>query len=93
MVAAAGALHPAGRALDRAGRVLLIGGTAVPLALLLVAQGAGGASVAALGAVAGLAAALAGGYLKFTLITRAGYNQGFALQEIPVRGARWSSNA
>jgi phenylacetyl-CoA:acceptor oxidoreductase subunit 2 len=83
----------ANRALDRAGRVLLLGGTVVPLALMLVAQGAGGASVAALGAVAGLAAALAGGYLKFTLVTRAGYNQGFALQEIPVRGARWSSNA
>jgi phenylacetyl-CoA:acceptor oxidoreductase subunit 2 len=75
----------AGAALDRAGRVLLIGGTAVPLALLLVA---GGVASPALGALAGLAAALAGAYVKFTLITRAGYNQGFALREIPVRGAR-----
>jgi phenylacetyl-CoA:acceptor oxidoreductase 26-kDa subunit len=84
----AGRLAPrASLALDRAGRVLLIGGTAVPLALLLVAEGAGSAS-AALGALAGLAAALAGSDLKFTLITRAGYNQGFALRELPVRGAR-----
>ena len=36
----------------------------------------------------GMAAALAGAYLKFTLITRAGYNQGFALAHLPVRGAR-----
>jgi phenylacetyl-CoA:acceptor oxidoreductase subunit 2 len=75
----------AGAALDRAGRVLLVGGTAVPLVLLLAA---GGAASPALGALAGLAAALAGAYLKFTLITRAGYNQGFALRELPVRGAR-----
>jgi len=74
-------------ALDRAGRVLLIGGTAVALVLLLVAFGAGAAS-AALAALAGLLAALAGAYLKFTLITRAGYNRGFALNAIPVRGAR-----
>jgi phenylacetyl-CoA:acceptor oxidoreductase 26-kDa subunit len=73
-------------ALDRAGSVLLIGGTAMPLALLL-AFGAGAAS-AALAALAGLLAALAGAYLKFALITRAGYNRGFALKELPVRGAR-----
>ena len=75
------------KALEGAGRVLLIGGTAVPLALLLVAFGTGAAS-AALAALAGLMAAAAGAYLKFTLITRAGYNRGFALQELPVRGAR-----
>ena len=74
-------------ALDRAGRVLLIGGTAVPLALLLAVFGTGAAS-AALAALAGLLAAVAGAYLKFTLITRAGHNRGFALKEIPVRGAR-----
>jgi len=82
----------ANAALARAGRVLLLGGTAVPLVLLPAALGGGGPSAAALGAVAGLAAALAGVYLKFTLITRAGFNQGFALQEIPVRGARWLGN-
>lgn len=75
------------RALDHGGRALLIGGTALPLALLAVAFGTGAASVA-LTALAGVAAALAGAYLKFVLITRAGYNQGFALRELPVRGAR-----
>lgn len=78
----------ANRALDRAGRGLLIGGTAAPLALLIASAWTGGPTAVALGAVAGLAAALAGAYLKFTLITRAGYNQGFALQRLPVRGAR-----
>ena len=82
----------ANRALDRAGRVLLIGGTAVPMALLLAVLAAGGASGVALGSLAGLAAALGGAYVKFTLITRAGFNQGFALQEVPVRGARWLGN-
>ncbi len=78
----------ANRALDRAGRALLIGGTAAPLALLIAASWTGDATAVALGAVAGLASALAGAYLKFKLITRAGYNQGFALQKLPVRGAR-----
>jgi phenylacetyl-CoA:acceptor oxidoreductase subunit 2 len=75
------------RALDGAGRVLLIGGTAAPLVLLLAATVAGSASSASL-ALAGLLAAAAGAYLKFSLVTRAGYNQGFALREVPVRGAR-----
>jgi phenylacetyl-CoA:acceptor oxidoreductase subunit 2 len=74
------------RALDLAGRVLLVAGTVVPLALLL-ASGVGAASTA-LASLAGLLAVVAGAYLKFTLITRAGYNQGFALKEVPVRGAR-----
>jgi phenylacetyl-CoA:acceptor oxidoreductase subunit 2 len=78
------------RELDRAARVLLIGGTVLPLALLAAAFGAAPAP-ATLAALAGLAAALAGGYLKFVLITRAGYNQGFALRALPVRGARPSS--
>jgi hypothetical protein len=47
-----------------------------------------GAASAALTALAGLLAALAGSYLKFVLITRAGYNQGFALPALPVRGVR-----
>lgn len=83
----AGRVAPRARkALDRAGRVLLVGGTAVPLALLLAGAGAGGA--AALAALAGLLAAIAGAYTKFTLVTRAGFNRGFALKEVPVRGAR-----
>ncbi len=72
--------------LDRAGRILLLGGTVAPLLLLLVA-GFGVASTA-LAALAGLLAVAAGAWLKFTLVTRAGFNQGFALKEVPVRGAR-----
>ena len=75
------------KALDRAGRLLLIGGTVVPLALFLTAFAAGVAPTA-LAALAGLLAAVAGAYMKFTLVTRAGYNQGFAVKAIPVRGAR-----
>jgi phenylacetyl-CoA:acceptor oxidoreductase subunit 2 len=84
----AGRVAPRARnALDRAGRVLLVGGTAAPLALLLAGAGAGGAA-AALAALAGLLAALAGAYTKFTLVTRAGFNRGFELKQVPVRGAR-----
>jgi phenylacetyl-CoA:acceptor oxidoreductase 26-kDa subunit len=75
------------RALDRASHVLLIGGTLLPLALLVAAFSMD-AAPAALTAIAGLLATLAGSTLKFVLITRAGYNQGFALRELPVRGAR-----
>lgn len=73
-------------ALDRAGRLLLLGGTIVPLALLVAVLAAGWAADGALAALAGLAAALAGAFVKFTLITRAGFNQGFALPRLPVRG-------
>jgi phenylacetyl-CoA:acceptor oxidoreductase subunit 2 len=73
------------RALDGAGRVLLIGGTALPL-LFVAASWAMRAP--AIGALAGLLAAAAGAWLKFVLVTRAGFNQGFALKELPVRGAR-----
>jgi phenylacetyl-CoA:acceptor oxidoreductase subunit 2 len=82
------AVARAKRALDRAGRVLLIGGTAIPLLLLALAAIAAGAAAAALAAAAGLLAALAGAYAKFTLVTRAGHNRGFALEALPVRGAR-----
>jgi phenylacetyl-CoA:acceptor oxidoreductase subunit 2 len=74
-------------ALDRASRVLLVGGTALPLVLLVVAVSATVAPSTAI-ALAGLLAALAGSYLKFVLVTRAGFNQGFALPQLPVRGAR-----
>jgi phenylacetyl-CoA:acceptor oxidoreductase subunit 2 len=73
-------------ALDRAGRVLLTGGTVVPLALVVAALAAGGTTGTVLAALAGLAAAAAGAFVKFTLITRAGFNQGFALPRLPVRG-------
>ena len=77
-------------ALDRAGRVLQVAGTAVPL-VVIVAIGVGIVGDDAdewAAALAGLLAAAAGAYAKFTLITAAGFNQGFALAQLPVRGAR-----
>jgi phenylacetyl-CoA:acceptor oxidoreductase subunit 1 len=64
---------------------LLIGGLVIPtvgvIAGLLV-----NVWTAPLLFVAGVAAAVAGLGFKFLLITRAGYNQGFALPHTPVRG-------
>jgi len=85
----AGALaRGAAAALDRAGWVLQLGGTLLPLALiaLIVVVGNSGRQVPLFAAIAGLMAAGAGAYLKFTLVTRAGFNQGFALAHLPVRG-------
>jgi phenylacetyl-CoA:acceptor oxidoreductase subunit 2 len=39
-----------------------------------------------IGALAGLMALGGGWALKFTLVARAAYNQGFALKKLPVRG-------
>ena len=77
-------------ALDRAGVLLQFAGPLAPLVLVaLIAVGvAGPATVRPLAALAGALAALAGGYLKYTLITRAAFNQGFALVHLPVRGVR-----
>ena len=76
-------------ALDHAGLVLLTLGTAVPLCCIAAAMLSTVVSVnaiAALWVLAGLAAAGAGAWAKFVLITRAGFNQGFALPHLPVRG-------
>lgn len=77
-------------ALDAAGRWLLLAGTLLPLlAIALVASDAiGGALAAPLLVLAGLTTAGAGAWLKFTLVTRAAFNQGFALAHLPVRGVR-----
>jgi phenylacetyl-CoA:acceptor oxidoreductase subunit 2 len=75
-------------ALDRAGRALQLPGTLVPLALALAAGFVAGDAVLAIVGVAGLLAALAGAYAKLQLVTRAGFNQGFALRHVPVRGVR-----
>jgi phenylacetyl-CoA:acceptor oxidoreductase subunit 2 len=77
-------------ALDRAGRVLLVAGTLVPIALLalVAATGTSGAAAPPAVALAGLAATAAGVYLKLVLVTRAGFNQGFSLPHLPVRGTR-----
>ena len=77
-------------ALDRTGRVLQIAGTVVPLMLVIavVTGVVSGPQVAVLAALAGLAAAIAGAHLKYTLITRAAFNQGFTIAHLPVRGVR-----
>jgi phenylacetyl-CoA:acceptor oxidoreductase subunit 2 len=75
-------------ALDRAGLVLQVAGTAVPLLLAAVAGLVVGDAVLPIVAIAGLLAAIAGAYAKLALVTRAGFNQGFALPHVPVRGVR-----
>lgn len=74
--------------IDRSGRALQWIGGAAPLAIaMLVASGtAPGIWGASLLAAAGLAVAVTGASFKFTLITRAAFNQGFALARLPVRG-------
>ena len=76
-------------ALDVAGRRLLRVGSILPL--LVLALGAGfttGATQMTLAAFAGACAVFAGAAMKYTLVTRASFNQGFALTRIPVRGVR-----
>jgi len=72
--------------LDRAGRVLHLAGTLLPLLLIVAAVLAGGALAAPALALAGLAAAASGAFMKYTLVTRAAFNQGFSLAHLPVRG-------
>lgn len=61
-------------------------GLALPSALI-VAGFALTAASAVLFAIAGVCITTAGATLKFILITRAGFNQGFALNHTPVRGS------
>jgi len=76
------------RAIDRSGRSLqwLGGGAALALIALPATGLLAGAWAAALLAAAGLLVAATGVLFKFTLITRASFNQGFALTRLPVRG-------
>jgi phenylacetyl-CoA:acceptor oxidoreductase subunit 2 len=76
---ACGALAPAAHGLQWAGTLL-------PLALMALV--AAGVFSPLLLAPVGLLAAAAGAWFKFALITRAGFNQGFALTQLPVRGVR-----
>lgn len=66
------------------------GGSLLPLALVVVLLAAPlPAGLATLAQVLAGALAVAGGAaFKFLLITRAGFNQGFALPHLPVRGVR-----
>jgi phenylacetyl-CoA:acceptor oxidoreductase subunit 2 len=76
-------------AIDAAGKVLLLAGTAVPLAAMAwVVFGQPGAAENTVLAVGGLFAVAAGAWFKFELLGRASFNQGFALAHLPVRGAR-----
>jgi phenylacetyl-CoA:acceptor oxidoreductase subunit 2 len=75
-------------AIDRAGRLLLLAGTVVPLAAVALAAVLAPAAADAALVFAGLLALVAGVRLKFDLVCRAGFNQGFALARLPVRGAR-----
>lgn len=89
-LAAIGA-HDAREALTGAGRLLLAAGTAVPLALVVVAaSGVGESGVRTATALAGALTAAGGAVVKFALVTRAGFRQRFALAQLPVRGARRS---
>lgn len=84
----AGRVAPGAQAaLDAAGRVLILGGTLLPLVLAAVATFAGALALT-IAALAGLLAALAGAWVKLVIVTRAGFNQGFALAHLPVRNAR-----
>ncbi len=85
-LAKVGAPTKALAALDDYRPWLLIGGFLVP-AVAVIAGLLVPAVTAPLMVVAGAAAAAAGLAFKFVLITRAGYNQGFALPHTPVRGA------
>ena len=81
------AARPALAALDRAGKILIQFGTLAPLALLLVAWFVPEVARIVM-PLAGVAALATGWQFKFVLITRAAYNQGFALPHLPVRGTR-----
>ena len=81
------AARPALAALDRSGKMLIQFGTIAPLALLLLGLVLGDIARIAL-PLAGIAALAMGWQFKFVLITRAAYNQGFALPHLPVRGTR-----
>lgn len=61
-------------------------GQLAPELLVVLAIFAGGSGFAFIVALAGLFAFASGWWMKFTIVTRAAYNQGFALPVLPVRG-------
>lgn len=66
--------------------LFFVGGLALPSVLIAVAIIVP-ATQAGLFTIAGMCIAAAGAALKFVVVTRAGFNQGFALVHTPVRGA------
>lgn len=88
-----GAPTAARRALQAVGAPLLLLGTIAPAALLLGAL-ADAAVAAPLALAAGLFALAAGWALKLAIVTRASFNQGFALPHLPrLDAARGDSSA
>ena len=79
-----GALQQPGSraALEPAGKALMQLGTVAALALALAAYYAPPAAP-----LAGLVAIAAGWRFKYVLVTRAAFNQGFSLSNVPVRGS------
>jgi len=76
--------QPASRAaLVASGKMLIQAGTIAPLVLVV-----GGIFLPQAAILAGIAAILTGWRLKYLLVTRAAFNQGFALPQLPVRGVR-----
>lgn len=75
-------------ALDRSAAILYVAGTLLPLALtgIAAASDPGSAPAAFAAVIAGVAAAAAGAQMKYTLVVKAGFIQGFALAHLPVRG-------
>ncbi len=82
------------RVLDATTGPLWHWGGLLPLALLAAAMllPTDGAAQLALLALAGVLAAASGLWFKYLLVTRAAYNQGFALTQLPVRGVRRAPN-
>jgi phenylacetyl-CoA:acceptor oxidoreductase subunit 2 len=74
-------------ALDRAAPLFDGIGSWVAAGLAAAAAVAPEVMAAPLGAAAGALAAAGGWHLKFVLVARAGFNQGFALPRMPVRGS------
>jgi phenylacetyl-CoA:acceptor oxidoreductase subunit 2 len=69
---------------------LWLAGGLAPLMLIVLAQvlPLAGAATTALWGLAGALAAAGGAAFKFHLVTRAAFNQGFSLTQLPVRGVR-----
>jgi len=82
------ALAPKARAaFEPAGKQLYQLGAIVPLALMLTG-GVIESFTTAAAVLAGIAALATGWRFKFVLVTRAAFNQGFALPRVPVRGGK-----
>jgi len=79
------------RAIDATGRMLLGAGSALPvfLGVLALSGVLTPLSSATLLALAAVFAAMVGARFKFNLLGAASFNQGFALPQVPVRGARY----